>query len=830
MGILRTAWDDLGASLRQIRRHPGLSALVLLVLAVCIGANAAVFSVVKTALVDPYGYPRSDRVVNIGMVWKKGPFGSQVQEISPRAYLDIAEAARCFEALGFVDGSAKADLHLGHRTERIAIAQVTPAIWDVARVPARIGRVFDRQSVHDGQERLVVLSYELWARAFAAQPSVLGRQLRINDGSFEIIGVMPPGFRLVDNTSQLWLPKVFSDTERSEQGRGTYAFQALGRLREGVSVQQAAHELSALHAAYLDKHPEGRELSERVGETYGVAGLGEWVGHRSSAPMLLTVQVAAFLILLIGCLNMAGVLLVRGHRRFSELAVRRAVGATRGRIAAQLLLETLTLYALGAAAGLLLAKVGVAVMPRLLDSGEWLRFGRPVALDGIVILVALATSLTIGLIAGCLPALAAAPSSATSLLRSAQQAAHGAPRWRSIHMAHVAAQLAVCTVLLVATIATLGNLRGLLNRGFGVVTTDRLVARLALPEYRYGQPRYTPGLGDVDTGSKASAFKEQALQSIRALPGVEGATFANRVPLSREHVKMGFGVEGYTAQPGEFVIGIPYGVGPDYFSVVGTPLLKGRALTDSDTSSSQPVVVISESVARQYLRDREPIGSRISFFGRDWTVVGVAADTLNIPMSMANAHSLYLPHRQWSGRFMNNEVSFVVRTEYAAQVSGAVRSALLAADPQLDVQISSLGDLQRRAIVTRRVPAAVTTLFAVIAVFLTVLGVYGLLAHSVSERTYEIGVRVAFGASRASILRLVLGWAGWLSALGVAVGLVGAFHLCRLFAPALTEVNATAPGNFALAACVVLGVAAVGAYIPARRAAKVDPVVALRCE
>jgi putative ABC transport system permease protein len=810
--------DDLGASLRQVRRHPGISALVLLALAVCIGANSAVFSVVNATLLDPYGYPRSDRVVNVGMVWKKGPFGSQVQEISPRAYLDIAEAAGCFEALGFVDASTKADLHLDHRTKRVAIGQVTAGIWDVARVPPRLGRVFDPRGVRQGHESVVVLSYELWASAFAAQSSVLGRQLRIDDRSFEIIGVMPPGFRLVDNTSQLWLPKVFSASERSEQGRGMYAFQALGRLRDGVSVQQAAHELAALHAAYLDEHPEARERSERVGETYGVAGLGEWVGYRSSAPMLLTVQVAALLILLIGCLNVAGVLLIRGRGRSAELALRQAVGGTRRRIAIQLLVETLTLYAIGAVAGLLLGKAGVALLPRLLDSGEWLRFGRPLSLDGTVVVVTLVTSLVVGLIAGCLPALAATSSISSSALRSAGRAAHRTPRWRWAHGAHVAAQLAVCTVLLVAAVATLGNLRGLLNRGFGVVTTDRLVARLALPEYRYGQPRYTPGLGDVDTGSRARAFKEQALQNIRALPAVEGASFANRVPLSREHVKMGFGVEGYTPQPGEFVIGIPYGVGPDYFSVMGTPLLEGRALTETDTSSSQAVVVISEGVARQYLRGREPIGSRINFFGRDWTVVGVAADALNVPMSMANAHSLYFPHTQWSGRLFGNEVSFVVRTRLAPQVGGAVRAALLAVDPELDVKISSMQELQRRAIVSRRVPAGVTTLFAVIAVFLTALGVYGLLASSVNERTNEVGVRMALGASRASILRLVLGWAGWLSAVGVAVGLVGAFYLCRFFASSLTEVNTTAPGIFAAVAGVVLGMA------------QVDPMVALRCE
>ncbi len=658
----------------------------MLVLSVCIGANAAIFSVVKTALLDPYGYPRSDRVVNIGMVWKKGPWGPQVQEISPRMYLDIAETAKCFEAIGFVDGSVKADLQLGDRTERIVVGQVTPGIWDVVRVRPRLGRVFDAESAQQGQPQVVVLSYELWARAFAAQPSVLGRQLRLNDGAFEVIGVMPPGFGLVDNTSQVWLPKVFSAVEKSEQGRDSYAFQALGRLRDGVSVQQAAHELSALHAAFLEQHPERRAFSERLGATYGAARLGEWVGFRSSAPMLLTVQVAAFLILLIGCLNVAGVLLVRSRRRFSELAVRRAVGATRGRLAAQLLLETLTLYGFGAAVGLLLGKIGVAVMPRLLDSAEWLRYGRPLALDGTVVVVALVTSLAIGLIAGCIPALAATSSGTASVLRSVRQAARRTPRWQWAHGAHVAAQLAVCTVLLMGAIATLGNLRGLLKRGFGVVTTDRLVAQLALPEYRYGQPRYTPGRGDVDAGSKARAFREQALQRLQAIPGVEGATFASRVPLSREHMKVGFEVEGYTPPPGEFVVAIPYGVGPDYFSVVGTPLLKGRALTPADTTDSQPVVVVSEGIARQCLQGREPIGSTINFFGLRWTIVGVAADALNIPMSMANAHSLYFPHTQWSGRLMSNEVSFVVRARFAPQVvSEAMRTALLAVDPQLDV-------------------------------------------------------------------------------------------------------------------------------------------------
>lgn len=820
MSLPHAFWDDLGGGLRHIARHPGPSLLVIVALAVCIGANAAVFSVVRTALLDPYGYPESDRVVNIGMVWEKGPFGSDVQEISPRAYLDIAEEARSFEATGFVDDSVKVDLDLGGRTERVAAARVTPGIWEVTAVPPRLGRVFGED---DGEERLVVLSHELWKRRFASDPNVLGSRIRLDGQPHEVIGIMPVGFAVVQNATQLWLPKVFTDRERSEQARNMYAYQALGRLREGVSIHQAAHEMEALHQRLLEQHPELREFAERLGQTYGVVGLAEWVGGRSAGKMLAAVQVAALLILLIGSLNVAGVLLARARRRSSELVLRRAVGATRSRIFAQLLLETLELYVLGAAAGLMIGTVGVTALPRLLDSGEWLRYGRPPSLDGSVVVVTLLVSLALGLAAGCIPALAATTTGATAALRAARTDSHRTPRWQWFQSVHVAAQLAICAVLLVGAFATLSNVHALLKRGSGVETTDRLVARLALPEYRYGYG------GEAD--SRVSAFSERALKRLEAIPGIETAAVASRVPLAREHIKVGFTVEGYSAQAGELPVAIPYGVGPHYLAAVGTPLLRGRGVAATDAQGSQPVVVVSEGLVTRYLQGREPIGATIGCLGRTWTIVGVVADTLDVPLAMSDAHSLYFPHAQWSGRQFTNEISFVVRTRRPANViAEELRRALLDVDADLDVQVSTLGRLQQRALVTQRVPAGVTVFFAAIAILLSGLGIYGLLALSVKERTNEIGVRLALGASRASVLALVLRRLALLSVLGLAAGLAAALVLGRLLGPLLTEVDPTAPELLAVVVCFLLATETGAALLPAWRATRVDPAAALKAE
>lgn len=820
MSLPRAFYDDLRGSLRHIGRHPGPSLLVILALAVCIGANAAVFSVVRTALLDPYGYPESDRVVNIGMVWEKAPFGSDVQEISPRTYLDIAEAARSFQATGFIDGSVKVDLGLGDRTERVAAARVTPGTWEVAGVPPSMGRVFEE---YDAEEEVVVLSHELWKRRFASDPSILGSRLRLDAEDYEVIGIMPAGFAVVHNASQLWLPKVFMDWEKSERARGMHAFQALGRLRDGVSIQQAAHEVAALHQGLLEQHPELSEIAERLGQTYGVVGLAEWVGGRSAGAMLATVQVAALLILLIGSLNVAGVLLARARRRSSELALRRAIGATRSRIFTQLLLETLTLYSAGAAAGLLIGDVGVTTLPGLLDSGEWLRYGRAPSLDGTVVAITLGVSLLLGLAAGCIPALAATTTGATADLRSARAGSHRTPGWRWFQGVHVAAQLAVCAVLLVGAFATLSNVQALLKRGSGVETTGRLVASLALPEYRYGS--------GAEAEPRVRAFARRALERLEGIPGIETAVIASRVPLAREHIKVGFAAEGYSAQPGEQPVAIPYGVGPGYLAAVGTPLLRGRGVTATDTEESQPAVIVSEGVVTRYLQDREPIGATIACLGRTWTIVGVVADTLDIPLSMSDAHSFYFPHAQWSGRQFIDEVSFVVRTKRPANaIAQPVRQALREIDANLDVQVSTLGRLQRRALVTQRVPAGVTASFAAIAILLSGLGVYGLLALSVKERTNEIGVRLALGASRASVLALVVRRLAVLSTLGLGAGFAAALLLGRFLAPLLTEVDATAPAIFVLAACILLATLTGGACLPAWRATRVDPAAALRAE
>jgi predicted permease len=813
-------YDDVRGALRHIGRHPGPSYLVAAALAVCIGANAAVFSVVRTALLDPYGFPESDSVVNIGMVWEKGPFGSDVQEISPRTYLDIAEAAGSFQATGFVDGSVKVDLGLSDRTERVAAARVTPGTWEVAGIAPRIGRVFEED---DAEAHVVVLSHELWERRFDSDPGVVGSEIRLDGEPHQVIGVMPSGFAVVQNDTQLWLPKVFMDWERSEQARGMHAYQALGRLRDGVSIQRAAHELAALHRALLEQHPELSELAERLGQTYGVVGLAGWVGSRSAGAMVATVQVAALLILMIGSLNVAGVLLARARRRSSELALRRAIGATRRRIFAQLLVETLALYALGAGAGLLIGDIGVTTLPGLLDSGEWLRYGRVPSLDGTVVVVTLAVSLALGLAAGCVPALAATTTGATADLRAARPGSHRTRRWHLFQGIHVAAQLAVCAVLLVGAFAALGNVRALMERGAGVETTDRLVATVALPEYRYGH--------GVDADPDVRAFARQASSRLGSIPGIEAAAVASRVPLARQHIKVGFGVEGYSTQPGEQPVAIPYGVGPDYLAAVGTPLLRGRGVAATDTEGSQPVVVVSEGIVDRYLQGREPIGATLGCLGRDWTIVGVVADTLDIPLSMADAHSLYFPHTQWSGRQFSNEISFVVRTRRSADaIAESVRQALLETDRDLDVQVAALGRLQRRALVTQRVPAGVTACFAAIAILLSGLGIYGLLALSVKEDTNEIGVRLALGASRASVLALVVRRLVVLSALGLGVGLAAAFLLGRLLDPLLAEVDATAPGIFALAAGILLATETGGACLPAWRATRVDPAAALRAE
>jgi predicted permease len=762
--------------------------------------------------------------VNLGMVWTKLPWGEMVQEISPLTFLEIEASAGSLAAAGFIEADKRVDIHLTDRVLRVPIASVTPGVWSVAAVNPMIGRCFESHDLASGESKLAVLSYEFWRDTLNSDRDIIGQHVRLDDGSYEVLGVMPPGFSLAAKQARLWIPKVFSSAERSEENRGAYAFQAIARLKDGVSLEQARQELRMLHENFLAAHPEAREQAQQWGATYGAAPLTTWVRSRAAGSTLFSVQAAAILVLLVGCLNIAGILVVQTHGRLREFTLRGALGATPRRLAQQLATETVTLFLFGGALAVSIAMAALRLLPRHFDLNQTMPYGRSVQFDWRVIAVTLGVSLVAGLFAACLPiwCIARRDEGRTLQALGHQTTAGRSQNWTQ--SAFVVAQVALALVLLTAAGVTLRNVHWLLAKGFGVAAENRIVAQAALPVYRYGE-------GFEATQTKINPFKQQALEKLRSLPGVKSATVSNRVPLSADWpMKFGFEIPGYEPTPGEQPgITFVYQVEPGFFRTLGITLLQGRDLRPSDGVDQEPVVVISAQIAGRYSAGRDPVGARLMFFGRACQIVGVVGETQNVPLSYGNAPTIYLASAQWPS--FRDEAVFVVHTELPAEVMApAVAKALATVDPLLSVQTTSVARIQRGAIFTQNAPAQIAGFFAAAALLLTALGLYGVLAHAVAQRTREIGIRLALGASRPAILRMVLSRGAVLALVGSALGVLVSVPLLQMIKPLIVEKEAARPDVLAFAAGLILAVVLLASFLPARRATKVDPIIALRCE
>jgi predicted permease len=815
---------DFRFALRVLARQRGTTTVALLTLALCLGANAALFSLVRSTLLQPYPYPAADRVCNLGMVWMKSPWGDLVQEISPRVFLDLQETATSFESLGFIEAGTETDLHWSGQTIRLKTASVTPGVWETTRVAPLLGRTFSSSDLAASGNGLVVLSHGLWHRFFNGAPGIVGAKVRLDDHVCEVIGVMPHGFSVASNQIQLWRPKIFSAAERSEQSRGSHGFQAIGRLNEGVTLEQARQELAALHRAYVAQNPGAKTFTEQWGETYGAASLTEWVRDRAAAPMFFSVQVAAGLVLLLGCLNITGLVVVQAHRRVGELSLRHAFGATRWRLARQFAIETMMLFVLG---GLLAAWVGRAALEFLrvhFHLEQTTPFGQPAEFGWSMLAVTLAAAVFAGLLAGIVPAVFAARRDVTGAIQAVGLRTTGGRGRRWSQSGFVVMQVALALVLVTTSAVTTRNLQGLIERGFGLAVEDRIVVKIALPEYRYGT-------GIEATTARINPFKEQAIAALAALPGVRSVTGGNRVPLSSDQpLKFGFHVPGYTPGPGEGpTIALVYHVQPGFFQTLGIALLRGRDFDFSDRPGTQPSVVITAEIARKYFQETDPLGSALQCGGREFRIIGVVNDTRGVPLNFGDAPALYFPVAQWPAPA--EESVFVVQTE--AQVAGlapAITRTLLALDPQLSVTTTTMADVQDRAVLTQSMLREVAGIFAALSVVLMSLGLYGVLANLATQRTREFGIRIALGASRGSVFGLVLGWGGRLAVLGLGLGLLLCVPALRWMKPLMVEANATEPVILVAAGGLILAVTLFASYWPARRATKVDPVVVLRAE
>jgi putative ABC transport system permease protein len=807
---MRTLLQDLKFGCRALAKNPGFTAVAVLALALGVGANSAIFSVVNATLLNPLPFPEEGQLLRLG----EGVRGQGSPERGSFSYPDYKDVQAQAQTLAYVSAYLNSGTVLtgeGLEQERVYGGDVSPEYFDVLGVKPELGRVFTREEDRPNS-RVVVISHGLWQRRFGGRLDVIGRELRMRNAPVTVVGVMPKGFEYPFRADRqdFWEPLNDRLLPEREQ-RDSHSYYVIARMKPGVTAGQANAELDTISRRLEQQYPDSNAAVVAAG-----ASMHEEL-TRDVRPALLILLGAVGLVLLIACANVANLLLARAAGRQKEMAIRTALGASRWRVVRQLLVESLLLALAGGAAGLLLALWGTDVLvaagpadiPRVSQAG----------LDARVLAFTLLVSVATGVVFGLAPALQASRPDLTGALKDGSRGSTEGLRRNRFRSALVVAEVAISLVLLIGA--------GLLMRSFvRLMRTDPGFdpARVVALDLPLG--------GRYNTPEKQDAFFAQLASRVRALPNVEAVGVVNNLPFGNSVDQLEFDIEGRPPfPPGAKPLAHYTIVSPGYFDALKIPMRSGRTFTDHDDARSPNVTLISESLARAVFAGENPVGRRIvPDEGKPpLEVVGVVGDARRTSLASEPEPEFYVPFAQAAQRRMN----LVVRAGASdpAALTSSLRGAVAELDKdQLIWQTRTLDQLVSASVASRRFNMTLLGLFAAVAMALAALGLYGVMAYSVTRRTHEIGVRMALGARGSDVLRMVV-WQGMkLAAGGVAAGLVAAFAVTRVLASLLYGVTTTDPLTYAGLALLLCAVALLASYIPARRATKVDPMEALRYE
>ncbi|MGH9745226.1 MAG: ADOP family duplicated permease [Candidatus Acidiferrales bacterium] len=811
---LETIWADARYALRVMRKNPGFAAIAILTLALGIGANTAIFSVVYAVLLKPLPFTNPQQLVAV--------FAAKPQEGVPKngtSFPNFEEWRAQNTVFSELAGNQGHDLNVTGRGEPFVASTgvVTTEIFPLLGVPPFAGRTFVSADGKPGAAPVVILSENLWRGRFGADPNIVGSSVSLDKRLFTIIGVMPAGFRspFLDRKQDIWVPTVDDPLFGGWMARRSgHWLPVIGRLKPGVSIAQAQAEMETISTRLAKEFP-----AENEGWTVRVVPLqSEIVGDVK--PALLVLLGAVGLVLLIACANIANLLLARATSRAKEMSVRIALGAGRGRIVRQLLTESAALGVIGGIAGTLLAFWGVNGLRSLLPAE--ISASREIHVDGHVLGFALLLSIIASFVFGLAPALFAAGSDLNTSLREGAGRAGAGGRRQVARSFLAAAETALAMVLLIGAGLLVRSFVTLMSVSPGFRSEHLMKAEVSLPQFEYSKPE------------QWNAFTNDLLARIQAEPGLHETAVGIPLPLADGFVNLGFTIEGVAAPPSSSPRTADYvAATPGYFGVMGIPLLKGRGFSDTDVASGPRVTVISEAMARQYFPNQDPIGKRITFgFPPDGDalreIVGVVGDVRDVALQQAPAAMMYVPFAQapfWGA-------VFVTRSNLnLGTFADAIRRDTSAIDKDLPVtDIAAMPDVVNASVAQPRFQMVLLGLFGALALVLAAVGIYGVISYSVVQRTHEIGIRMSLGAQPRQILRLVVGQGVKLALVGIAAGCVAALALTRLMMSLLFEVSPADPLTFLGVAIVLALVAMAACFIPARRAMRVDPMTALRYE
>ena len=811
---METLLQDVRYGLRMLRKSPGFTAVALLVLTIGIGANVAIFSVVNTVLLRPLPYRDPGRLV---MIWESLPgIGFQQVGTATGEYLDYRDRNRVFSGVaGYKNDTA--NLTGSGQPQRVPITRASANLFSVLGVQPMLGRTYTRDEDRPGAPKVAVLSYGLWKRRYGADRNILGRAVDLDGQPYTVIGVMPASFQFpfsslpYSDRAELWAPVAFTQDEISDRVRefGTFA---VARLKPGVSLPQAQEDVARIAAEFEKQYPQFYNGSVYVKATASPLA-ADIVGK--VRPMLLLLLGAVGFVLLIACANLANLLLARASARSREMAVRSALGASPVRLVRQFLTESVLLAIAGGALGLfaafwavrLLVAFGPERVPRLQDVG----------VDPPVLGFAVALSLLTGLLFGIAPAWRASRGEPQSALKEAGARAGTSRERLRLRDALVVLETACSLLLLVGAGLLLNSFVRVLRVPPGFNPNGVLIARTQFDESRYPK------------AEQCGLAERQIMARLRRLPGVESAGFVTNLPLADPR-GIGFRIEGHP--PNEFHNADNALVNEDYFRAMDIPILRGRSFRERDTPSTTLVAVINQTLARTYFPNQDPIGKRLVWgYRTPFTIVGVAGDVKFSALDAEVAPMIYMSNFQVTSGISRHAV-FVVRTAGdPAGLASAARREIWSVDKDLPVfGVTTMNDVLSSSTAQRCFSMILLGAFAVLALLMAAVGLYGVLSYSVSQRMHEMGLRMALGANARDLMRLVVRQGIRVALAGVAAGLLASVAATRLLAGMLFGVSPLDPLTFAAVVAVLVAAAALASFIPARRATRVDPMVALRYE
>jgi len=805
--------QDIRYAFRSLRKQPIFALVAVATLALGIGANTAIFSLLYQYLLRPLPYPDAERLV---FVWNTYPLmGLPQASVSIPDYLDRRTQASAIEDATLFTARGLSLAAEGEPVQVRGLA-VTPSFFSTLQRQPFLGRGFAEAEAQPGADKFAILTYNLWNSRFAADRSIVGRPIRLGGEPYQVVGVLPVDLELPSRDISVLVPFAFTPEQMSDQGRGNEFSQMIARLKPGATIEQANAQMKTIVDRVLERLPQRQVFARRSGFSgYAVPIRDQLVGDLKTP--LYFLQVFVLLVLLIACVNVANLLLMRATGRYRELAIRTTLGAGQRRLVRQMITEGLVLAGFGAIAGLLLGLVGVRALVAL--GSQQVPGMTTATLQPAVLAFTIGLAIVTGLVFGLVPALVVIRGNTWSLLKDDSTRGSAGRSTGVTRSALVVVETAFALVLLIAAGLLLKSFLRLQNVDPGFATDRVLTAQMSLPAVRY-----------PDAAARR-AFWLRLVEAARAIPGVTAAGLTSNVPFNGMVSSGSYSIVGYTPGPTETA---PHGrqevVGGDYFTAMQIPLVEGRFFNEGDTVDSAPVVVVDQFLANKYFAGRSALGQQIQRGGADsprMTIIGVAGTINSIDLGQpVTKERVYRPATQQSPPAM----ALVVKTGLDPQtLVSQVRAAVRGIDPEQPIaDVRTMEQWVSRSLELRRAPAMLLALFGSVALVLSAIGIYGVLAFGVAQRGREFGIRQALGADRSSILTLVLKQGLLTTGIGIVLGLIGAAIVSRLMQSMLFGVGQHDPIVFAGVTIVLFAVAIAACYIPARRATKVDPIVALR--